>query len=571
MKLRERTVLNYNVDSGLAKRQQPVKPTPSITHQANNKRKTLVKVLQEQPTALTSALKIRLRREVIQMNDPVSGATTSEMMFKSTTPTPAPKKTTVTMPHTTNKEMKEVAAILASFIIESEQVALANLERSALEYEREEKEQATNEAAKALLSTEVPALLGLPDLSGLPQAVSDSAAHLAVTLPYPIPPSPVSCNSENDDLICHSPPYSPCAESSPSGSTPSSPCDSRPSSPLAFMSKDDVPIEKPLSPTSHTKTNKRKRTRTTQSQLNVLEKIFDEDKTPCKARRDEIGAQLSMSSRSVQVWFQNRRSKMKKGSSTVVSPASVQVKVERTSPTKPVVKTETPVLPRTSTAVQHHAPPALPTFSPVISHMPHAPLPLPQIHSIDQVALQRPASATNTAVIRTKSHTRFLKERTPIPELPLPSNISLPIPQQVFILPKLVPVPIAPAAVPVNLASLHTTVSSSTTTTIPPLLASTKSIHYQSPVSTPKKASSSKQPLSKRRRTGTHSSGVPATLVPIQPAPPVAKPIGSMHSTIVSPVPVVAHTVVAPRPIKIAMQPHTEFSRATLVPVEAKN
>ncbi|KAK1233153.1 hypothetical protein PQX77_003688 [Marasmius sp. AFHP31] len=53
------------------------------------------------------------------------------------------------------------------------------------------------------------------------------------------------------------------------------------------------------------------RKRTTSAQLKVLEGIFKHDTKPNAALRNELAAQLDMTARGVQVWFQNRRAKEK--------------------------------------------------------------------------------------------------------------------------------------------------------------------------------------------------------------------------------------------------------------------
>ncbi|KAJ7797128.1 hypothetical protein B0H13DRAFT_2507486 [Mycena leptocephala] len=63
------------------------------------------------------------------------------------------------------------------------------------------------------------------------------------------------------------------------------------------------------------------RTRTT-SQLKVLEGIFKRDTKPNAALRAEIAAQLNMTARGVQVWYQNRRAKEKTKANVGVSPSS---------------------------------------------------------------------------------------------------------------------------------------------------------------------------------------------------------------------------------------------------------
>ncbi|TFL01596.1 hypothetical protein BDV98DRAFT_62903 [Pterulicium gracile] len=79
------------------------------------------------------------------------------------------------------------------------------------------------------------------------------------------------------------------------------------------------------------------RKRTSSAQLKVLESVFKSDTKPNAAMRKELAQQLEMTTRGVQVWFQNRRAKEKNkaqkaavssfsntnaGSKTPVSPAS---------------------------------------------------------------------------------------------------------------------------------------------------------------------------------------------------------------------------------------------------------
>ncbi|KAK1349164.1 homeobox domain-containing protein [Hamiltosporidium tvaerminnensis] len=54
------------------------------------------------------------------------------------------------------------------------------------------------------------------------------------------------------------------------------------------------------------------RKRTSKVQLRVLEKTFETNIRPDAALRKTLGAQLGMTPRAVQVWFQNRRAKIKR-------------------------------------------------------------------------------------------------------------------------------------------------------------------------------------------------------------------------------------------------------------------
>jgi len=56
----------------------------------------------------------------------------------------------------------------------------------------------------------------------------------------------------------------------------------------------------------------RKRQRTTPEQLEVLEKVYENEKLPNSDLRKELAIQLGMTPRRVQVWFQNKRAKEKR-------------------------------------------------------------------------------------------------------------------------------------------------------------------------------------------------------------------------------------------------------------------
>ncbi|KAI8083402.1 uncharacterized protein B0P05DRAFT_489148 [Gilbertella persicaria] len=55
----------------------------------------------------------------------------------------------------------------------------------------------------------------------------------------------------------------------------------------------------------------RKRTRATPAQLAVLEKTFSMNSSPNNRVREQLSRELGMSERSIQIWFQNRRAKVK--------------------------------------------------------------------------------------------------------------------------------------------------------------------------------------------------------------------------------------------------------------------
>jgi len=57
---------------------------------------------------------------------------------------------------------------------------------------------------------------------------------------------------------------------------------------------------------------KNKRERVTQEQKMVLETVFITQKLPSYQLRDQLSQTLGMSPKRVQVWFQNKRAKLKK-------------------------------------------------------------------------------------------------------------------------------------------------------------------------------------------------------------------------------------------------------------------
>jgi len=56
----------------------------------------------------------------------------------------------------------------------------------------------------------------------------------------------------------------------------------------------------------------KKRQRTTPEQLEVLEKVYEQEKLPGSDLRKELAVKLKMTPRRVQVWFQNKRAKEKR-------------------------------------------------------------------------------------------------------------------------------------------------------------------------------------------------------------------------------------------------------------------
>jgi hypothetical protein len=77
--------------------------------------------------------------------------------------------------------------------------------------------------------------------------------------------------------------------------------------------------------------NKKKRQRTSPDQLAILEQIFQTDKMPSQQTRVQLADQLGMSSRRVQIWFQNKRAKVKRGlgkSSDGIAPDSPTLDID---------------------------------------------------------------------------------------------------------------------------------------------------------------------------------------------------------------------------------------------------
>jgi len=73
--------------------------------------------------------------------------------------------------------------------------------------------------------------------------------------------------------------------------------------------------------------SKRKRQRTSPEQLEYLENMFLSDKMPNQKTRNDLSAKLGMSSRRIQVWFQNKRAKLKRvpSNSSLYSPTYLPI------------------------------------------------------------------------------------------------------------------------------------------------------------------------------------------------------------------------------------------------------
>jgi len=122
--------------------------------------------------------------------------------------------------------------------------------------------------------------------------------------------------------------------------------------------------------------NKKKRQRTSPDQLAILETIFQTDKMPSQQTRVQLADQLGMSSRRVQIWFQNKRAKVKRGQSKSEVPSpplndsrdSLASSSGSSEPSSPVVPES---IPSSSTVLSLLSPPSpvsLVPSSPSISH-----------------------------------------------------------------------------------------------------------------------------------------------------------------------------------------------------------
>ncbi|KAI8331778.1 Homeodomain-like protein [Chlamydoabsidia padenii] len=114
--------------------------------------------------------------------------------------------------------------------------------------------------------------------------------------------SPRSAMLDITNLLCHDDdePITPCL------SAPLSPCwesSSIPSTPPLDISSFDENVSRHRSQTD----SKIKRKRATKKQLQVLHRVFEHTFFPSTQVRAQLGRQLGMNPRTVQIWFQNRR------------------------------------------------------------------------------------------------------------------------------------------------------------------------------------------------------------------------------------------------------------------------
>ncbi|KAI9244238.1 hypothetical protein BY458DRAFT_537234 [Sporodiniella umbellata] len=80
---------------------------------------------------------------------------------------------------------------------------------------------------------------------------------------------------------------------------------------MTMMMPPPPPFVLPPFPLDDDLTKPRKRTRTSPEQLAILEKSFNHNPSPNSRVREQLSFQLGMPERSIQIWFQNRRAKVK--------------------------------------------------------------------------------------------------------------------------------------------------------------------------------------------------------------------------------------------------------------------
>ncbi|KXN85341.1 Homeobox protein HD-10 [Leucoagaricus sp. SymC.cos] len=98
------------------------------------------------------------------------------------------------------------------------------------------------------------------------------------------------------------------------------------------------------------------RRRTTSAQLKVLESIFRVDTKPNATLRNDLAAQLGMTARGVQVWFQNRRAKEKNKANKKQNSASAAA-AGAVSSTDPAAATSTDASPKEDDEADQASPP----------------------------------------------------------------------------------------------------------------------------------------------------------------------------------------------------------------------
>jgi len=141
--------------------------------------------------------------------------------------------------------------------------------------------------------------------SRLPPPVTTKLAPLDPSTPATSPSVSLAAAAVEKQVIVESPPSSPEGHSKKENHAPVTPVVNNkrpaPETTAATSSKKDLAEQE-----------RKKRKRVTEEQLTILETIFATDKMPDQKLRLQLAQRLGMSSRRVQIWFQNKRAKLKK-------------------------------------------------------------------------------------------------------------------------------------------------------------------------------------------------------------------------------------------------------------------
>jgi hypothetical protein len=134
-----------------------------------------------------------------------------------------------------------------------------------------------------------------------------SAVTFAQETPHPIfdPTAAMSIKMEHPALMPTS--EAPSALSPTSTTSGATPVKAESGSDMKTPASGQTPSKRPTRKSTLTQQQKnQKRQRATQDQLATLEMEFTKNPTPTADVRDRIAEEISMTQRSVQIWFQNR-------------------------------------------------------------------------------------------------------------------------------------------------------------------------------------------------------------------------------------------------------------------------